>query len=139
MDFADVMGCPVLGHEYGNIPDRQEFPEALKARHNMKLLIAHQGGAFAADTRACAPIIRNHENAYMEICGSLDNQLPMEVMAELVGEDKLIFGTDMISLDPKYDLGKIAFSQLPDSAKEKIFAGNFLNTLQDSQMGKIVL
>ena len=139
MDFADEMGCPVLCHEYGNIPDRAEFVEALKTRHNMKLLIAHQGGAFAADTRACAPIIRDHENAYMEICGSLDNQLPMEIMAELVGEDKLIFGTDMISLDPKYDLGKIAFSPLPDSAKEKIFAGNFLNTLRDSQMGKIVL
>lgn len=139
MDFADEMGCPVLCHEYGNIPDRAEFVEVLKTRHNMKLLIAHQGGAFAADTRACAPIIRDHENAYMEICGSLDNQLPMEIMAELVGEDKLIFGTDMISLDPKYDLGKIAFSPLPDSAKEKIFAGNFLNTLRDSQMGKIVL
>ena len=139
MDFADEMGCPVLCHEYGNIPDMAEFVEVLKTRHNMKLLIAHQGGAFAADTRACAPIIRDHENAYMEICGSLDNQLPMEIMAELVGEDKLIFGTDMISLDPKYDLGKIAFSPLPDSAKEKIFAGNFLNTLRDSQMGKIVL
>ena len=139
MDFADEVGCPVLCHEYGNIPDRREFVEALKNRHNMKLLIAHQGGAFAGETRACAPIIRDHENAYMEFCGSIDNALPAEVIAELVGEDKLIFGTDMISLDPKYDLGRIVFSPLADRAKEKILALNFLKLTQVSQMGTVRL
>lgn len=137
MDFADEMGCPVLCHEYGNIPDRKEFVQALKTRHNMKLLIAHQGGAFAADTRDCAPIIRDHENAYMELCGSLDNQLPVEVIVDLVGENRVIFGTDAISLDPKYELGKVAFSPLEDAAKRKIFAGNYLRVLQYSYMGKI--
>ena len=139
MDFADEMGCPVLCHEYGNIPDRKEFVEALKTRHNMKLLIAHQGGGFAADTRACAPIIRDHENAYMEICGSLDNALPVEAIADMAGEDKVIFGTDAINLDPKYELGKVAFASLTDDAKKKIFAENYLKVLQYSQMGKIHL
>jgi predicted TIM-barrel fold metal-dependent hydrolase len=139
MDFADEMGCPVLCHEYGNIPDRKEFVEALKTRHNMKLLIAHQGGGFATDTRACAPIIRDHENAYMEICGSLDNAFPVEAIVELAGEDKVIFGTDAINLDPKYELGKVAFSPLPEEIKKKIFAENYLKVLQYSQMGNIIL
>ena len=139
MDFADEMGCPVLCHEYGNIPNRAEFVEALKTRHAMKLLIAHQGGGFAADTRACAPIIRDHENAYMEICGSLDNSLPVEAIADMVGEDKVIFGTDAINLDSKYELGKVAFSTLDDHIKEKIFAGNYLHILKHSQMGNIKL
>ena len=137
MDFANERRCPVLCHEYGNIPDRQDFVCALKTRHDMKLLIAHQGGGFAADTRACAPIIRSHENAYMELCGSLDNQLPVEAIVELVGADKLIFGTDAINLDPKYEIGKVAFSTLPDSVKQKLFAQNYLALLSDSQMGKI--
>ena len=137
MDFADEMGCPVLCHEYGNIPDRAEFVKALKTRHNMKLLIAHQGGGFAADTRACAPIIRDHENAYMEICGSLDNALPLEAIVDLAGEDKVIFGTDAINLDPKYELGKVAFSPLSDAVKKKIFAENYLKVLQYSRMGTI--
>ena len=137
MDFADEMGCPVLCHEYGNIPDRAEFVKALKTRHNMKLLIAHQGGGFAADTRACAPIIRDHENAYMEICGSLDNALPLESIVDLAGEDKVIFGTDAINLDPKYELGKVAFSPLSDAVKKKIFAENYLKVLQYSRMGTI--
>lgn len=138
MDFADEMGCPVLCHEYGNIPDRREFVTALKTRHNMKLIIAHQGGGFAADTRACAPIITDHENAYMEICGSLDNALPMEAIVDMVGEDKVIFGTDAINLDPKYELGKVAFSTLEDRVKRMIFAQNYLHLLNSSQMGTIV-
>ena len=137
MDFANEAGCPVLCHEYGNIPDKKEFVQALKTRSNMKLLIAHQGGGFAAETRACAPIIRDYENAFMEICGSLDNALPLEAIVEMVGEDKVIFGTDAINLDPKYELGKVAFAPLPDHIKRKIFAENYLKVIQSSQMGKI--
>ena len=139
MDFADEVSCPVLCHAYGNIPARTEFLEALKHRHRMKLLIAHQAGGLAPYTRACAPIIRDHENAYMELCGSLDNALPVEALAELAGEDKLIFGTDAINLDPKYELGKVAFSPLPDETKKKIFATNYQSLLSTSQMGTIHL
>ena len=110
---------------------------ALSTRHNMKLLIAHQGGGFAADTHDCAPIIRDHENAYMEICGSLDNSLPVETIVDMAGEDKVLFGTDAINLDPKYELGKVAFSRLPDDIKKKLFATNYLKVLQYSQMGNI--
>lgn len=137
MDFADEVGCPVLCHEYGNIPDKKEFVQALKTRHNMKLLIAHQGGGFASETRVCAPIICDYENAFMEICGSLDNALPLEAIVDMVGEDKVIFGTDAINLDPKYELGKVAFAPLPDHIKRKIFAANYLKVIQSSQMGKI--
>lgn len=139
MDFADEVGCPVLCHIYANVPDKQEFPQALKQRHNMQLIIAHQGGSFASETRSCAPIVRDHENAAMELCGSLDNSLGTEQILELVGEDKVIFGTDAINLDPKYELGKVAFSPLSDEVKKKLFAGNYLRLLTHSQMGKITL
>ena len=75
----------------------------------------------------------------MEICGSLDNALPVEAIVDMVGEDKVIFGTDAINLDPKYELGKVAFAPLSDAIKKKIFAENYLKVLQYSQMGKINL
>ncbi len=139
MDFADEMGCPVLLHIYANNPDKNEIPMALKHRHRMQLIVAHQGGAFASETRSCAPIIRDHENASMELCGSLDNSLGTEQIVELVGEDKVIYGTDAISMDAKYELGKVALAPLTDEVKRKIFAGNYLRLLQNSQMGKIQL
>ena len=137
MDFANEVKCPVLCHEWGDIPKRSGFEEALKTRHEMKLIIAHQGGGSADDTRACAPIIQNHENAYMELCGSLYNQMPVEQIAELVGVEKVIFGTDCIDLDPKYDFGRVAFSPMDDEAKKKIFAENYLRLLETSGMGRI--
>lgn len=139
MDFADEVGCPVLCHVYANVPALEEFTDAIRNRHNMQLIIAHQGGGFAKYTRRTAPLIRDHENAWMEICGSLDNQLDMESMVELVGEDKLIFGTDAINLDPKYEIGKVALSTLSDTVKKKIFAENYLRLLKNSQMGRIHL
>ncbi len=138
-DFANEMGCPVLIHIYANVPNKNEIPVMLKNRHNMQLIVAHQGGAFAQETRACAPIIRDFENAYMELCGSMDNSLGTEQIVELVGEDKVIYGTDAINLDPKYELGKVAFAPLSDEVKKKIFAENYLNLLKNSQMGKIKL
>ena len=138
MDFADETGCPILFHEWGNIPDRKGFEEALKTRHNMKLIIAHQGGGSAADTRACAPIITSYENAYMELCGSLENQYPVEGIIDLVGEDKVIFGTDLIDLDPKYELGRVMFAEMSDEIKEKVFSLNYLKLLETSQLGKIL-
>lgn len=138
MDFANEMNCPVLCHEYDNIPDRKEFIKAVEKRHNMKLIIAHQGGGYALDTKDCAPIVRENPNVYMELCGSLDNSLSVDEIVNLVGEDKLIFGTDAINLDPKYDFGKVAFCNLDDTVKKKIFAENYLSLLEDSQMGKIV-
>lgn len=139
LDFADEVGCPVLCHIWNNIPDRSGIPAALRNRHNMKFMVAHQGGGREKDTYACVPIIRDHENAYMELCGSLFNRIPVEGLAELVGVDKLIFGTDAIDLDAKFELGKVAFSPLDDAAKKKIFAENFLRISKDSQMSHIVL
>lgn len=139
MDFADEMGCPVLCHIWGEEPRHCDIETALKTRHNMKFIIAHQGGGEEKYTRIAAPIVTGYENAYLELCGSMDNRLGVKSIAEMVGEDKVIFGTDAINLDPKYELGKVALSPLNDSTKRKIFSENYLSILNSSAMGRIKL
>ena len=139
MDFADEVGCPILCHVWGDDPKHRDIDDALKKRHNMKFIIAHQGGGDVKHTRMTAPIINGYENAYMELCGSMDNRFGVEDIVDMIGEDKVIFGTDSINLEPKYELGKVAFSPLDDSVKKKIFAENYLSILKDSQMGTIKL
>ena len=139
MDFANEMRCPILCHIWGRDPKHSDIEDALKKRHNMKFIIAHQGGGGAKYTRIAAPIVSGYENCYMELCGSMDNQLPVEALVEMMGEDRVIFGTDAINLDPKYELGKVAFSPLSDDVKKKIFAENFLRLLEKSQLGHICL
>ena len=137
MDFADEMKCPVLCHVWWKDPKHEDIEEAVRRRHGMKFIIAHQGGGEARFTNLAAPIVREYENAYLELCGSMDNQYGVEKIVSLVGEDRVIFGTDAINLDPKYEIGKVALSPLSDDVKKKIFAENYLRLLADSAMGKI--
>ena len=139
MDFADEVGCPVLCHIWGSSPKHADIASALKTRHNMKFIMAHQGGGYVKFTNIATPIVNDNENCYMELCGSLYNKYGVEDIVNLVGEDKVIFGTDAINLDPKYEIGKVAFSPLEDRIKEKIFALNYINLLKDSKLSKIEL
>ena len=139
LDFADEMSCPVLCHIWGDGPKHTDIEDILKKRHKLKFICAHQGGGSVPYTDMTVPIVRNHENAYLELCGSFGNQYGIEDLVELFGEDRIIFGTDVTNLDPKYELGKVAFAPVSDDIKKKIFAENYLEILRTSQMGKIVL
>lgn len=138
-DFANEVSCPLLCHNYGGDPPLAHMIAFAEKRPNLTLLIAHQGGGYENYTDEAAPFVRQMPNVYMELCGSLYNRYGFDDIMELVGEDKMIFGTDAIDLDPGFDFGKLAFSTIPDSAKKKIFAENFLHILDRSQLGKIVL
>lgn len=138
-DFANEVGCPVLCHTFSDLPPIKMTAALAENRPKLKLLIAHQGGGHAEQTRIAAQYVRQMPNVYMELCGSLFNTMSFAEIRELVGEDKLIFGTDAIDLDPRFDFGRVAFSSMPDTAKKKIFAENYLKLLETSQLGKIVL
>ena len=137
LDVADEMHCPVLVHTWKNDPPIEEFEDVVKRRHNMKLVLAHQCGGFAENVDMYVPLIQNYPNFYVELCGSLNNTYSVDEIAERFGADRLIFGTDFMNLDAKYELGRVAFSELSDPEKEMIFAENFLNLLKDSRMGRI--
>lgn len=138
-DFANEVGCPLLMHTWADDPSVASMAKLAETHPELTLLMAHQGGGKEADTLRAAPFVRQIPNLYMELCGSLYNCLSFSDIADLVGTDKMIFGTDAIDLDPRFDFGRLAFSDLPDEAKERIFAGNFLHILEKSQLGKINL
>ena len=137
MDFAAEAGCPILCHVWGNEPKHSDIDEAAERRPNMKFIIAHQGGGYPQYTDSAAEIVRRHEHVYMELCGSMDNRYSIGKIVSLVGEDKVIFGTDGINLDPKYELGKVGLSSIDDRIKRKIFAENYLRILKGSHLGSI--
>lgn len=137
MDAALELNCPVLCHVWGNGPSVFELETALKKRQDLKLIIAHQGGGSAQCTYECADLVKSYPNVRMELCGSLENSLGVEEIVDLVGEDRVIFGTDAVNLDPKFELGRVAFAPLTDKVKEKIFALNYLELLKGSEMSRI--
>lgn len=137
LDFADEMRCPVLMHIWENTPPQTQIRDVLQRHHDLHLIVAHQGGGSAKQTDGLVPIMQEFENVSMELCGSLFNTYAVEDLARLVGAQRLIFGTDSINLDMRYDFGKVAFSPMPDADKEAIFAENFLRLTERSAMGKL--
>lgn len=136
-DFANETGCPILCHTWGNTPTLEVLRDMAETHPRLNILCAHQGGGSRELTFRAAPIVREVPNFHLEICGSLWNELGIEDIVEMIGEDRVIFGTDVINLDARFDFGRVAFSPLSDEAKEKIFAGNYLRLLEKSQMGSI--
>lgn len=139
LDFAVEHRCPVLSHTWCNNPTMADIEAVVKPRPDLKLIMAHQGGGRAEFTDAYVKLMRDYPNLFMETCGSLYNRYGMEDMVELAGEDRVIFGTDMINLDPRFDFGRVVFSTLSDEVKQKLLAGNYLRLLADSQLGTISL
>ena len=137
MDFAQEISCPVLCHLWEDSPPLKLVEKALNKRPGLKFVAAHQGGGSAGRTDELANLMSEYPNLYLELCGSLFNSYSIEEMVNLVGESRIIYGSDMINLDPRYDLGKVLFSSLDDGIKRKILADNFLELIRDSGMGKI--
>jgi len=138
-DFANEVGCPLLLHSWADNPSTKSMAKLAQDHPNLNLLIAHQGGGKADDTLRTVPYMKDIPNIYMELCGSLHNTLSFSDIAQLVGTDRMIFGTDAVDLDPRFDFGRLALSDLSDEDKKKIFAGNYLRLLEHSQLGKIKL
>lgn len=136
-DFANERSCVVLTHTWANNPPLSEVEELAEKHPNLKLLCAHQGGGAANLSYKLAEIMIRQPNLYLEICGSLSNPLAMEDFVEIAGEDRVIYGSDLINLDMRYEFGRVVFSTLSDTIKKKILSGNFLALLRNSQMGKI--
>lgn len=136
-DFADERSAVVLTHTWGDTPPLTDVERLATEHPHMKLLCAHQGGGAKPLSIRLASIIQRQANLFMEICGSLINPLAIEDLVELAGEDRVVYGSDLINLDPRYDFGRVVFSPLPDSVKRKLLSGNYLSLLRDSQMGRI--
>ena len=106
---------------------------------NLNLIIAHQGGGKEPDTIRTAHYNKEIPNLYIDLCGSQHNTLSFSDIADLVGADRMIFGTDAVDLDPRFDFGRLALRDLDDEDNKQIFAGNYLRLLENSQLGKIKL
>ena len=139
LDFAAEAGCPVLVHVWAGDPTFADIERAAQRNPALKLIMAHQGGGSAPCTDAYAALMRRYPNLYLEICGMLYTIYGIEDLVNLAGEDRVIYGSDMINLDPRFDLGAVIFSTLDDAVKRKLLAGNYLRLLEGSQMGKITL
>ncbi len=126
LEIAAELGMPVLVHI---TPD--ECDHLMTHVPEVRLVMAHMGGHPWAlgDWQRAIAVAARHENLLLDTATSqIDNGM-IEQAVEVIGPERIIFGTDMPLLDPFTQLAKVTGADLDDRAKALILGGNLARIL----------
>jgi len=96
---------------------------------DVRWVIAHAGGSFAwADIAIEA--MKKYPNVYAELTFTSVPLGIIEYISEHVGDDRIVYGSDLPMRDPRQQLGWVVYSRLPLSSKKKILGENAYRVIQ---------
>ncbi len=120
--------------EYGNKnglyalihPSRSDLLEVDKLAEkykNVRWVIAHAGGSYPMADMVIA-VMKKHKNVFAEITLTPVPLGVIEYMVAALGDDRLLYGSDLPMRDPRQQLGWLVFSDLPLESKKRILGQN---------------
>ena len=132
-EAALALGWPILLHSYyrthGESPPRESPPmeiTQLALRYpEGQFIMAHMGAQFEHGLRAVAEC----PNLAVDYAGSINEKGAYEMGLELLGPDRVIFGSDLPSADYYVNAGRVLELEVSDLVKQQIFADNILRIL----------
>lgn len=117
-EFAHERGLPVLSHDsVGHL----EGPAKRYAQ--AKVVIAHSISS-PEMLRAATALAASQPNVYLDICGSPLVYGALELAVEKVGAGRILFGTDLPFIDPRPQVGRVAFAKIAEADKLRILGEN---------------
>jgi len=120
-EFANSLGIPVLIHGYGG---REILERILRHYPNARIIAAHVGGWDGKSENPAIELAKDYENLYLDLASSIAYRNAFEKMVEMVGADRILYGSDMPLLDPGYQLGRVVRSGLSEEDMGKILSSN---------------
>jgi len=98
----------------------------LAQRHpDIKLICGHTGGDWERGIREIAPI----KNTFSDLAGSDPVNGYTEMAVRELGEDRIIYGSDVSGRSFASQQAKVYGADISDEAKQKIFSGNLIGLL----------
>lgn len=107
-----------------NISDGGHLAELGRRYPEAQLICAHVGGG--GDWEWTIKALRHAENVYLDTSGSVTDEGMIEMAADALGADRLLFGCDM---SMTAGVGKIRAADLGAADKAKILGGNMQRIL----------
>lgn len=133
VELAIELGVPILhhaGHGHYPIPQQPRISDGghlaeLGRRYpEARLICAHVGGG--GDWEWTIKALRHAPNVFLDTSGSVTDEGIVEMAAEILGVDRLLFGCDM---SMTAGVGKIRAARLSPQAKQKVLGGNMTRLL----------
>jgi len=127
VERAIELGVPILQHTFikatGNYETEstpwhlvnlaQRYPEA-------SFIMAHSGGDWLRGLR----IVRHVENIGVDVCGGHPERGQAELAVELLGAERVIFGSDAGGRSFASQLAKVIGADIPEQDRQLILGGN---------------
>ena len=123
-EFANEHHLPLLSHTSTNGKNPvKAFEKLAETYPNVSMILGHSGfGSEGADQSIEAA--KKSQNIYLEITGSVIVYGTLERMVEELGAERVLFGTDLPFIDPRPQLGRVAFAKITDEEKRQILGRN---------------
>ncbi|MEU7828915.1 amidohydrolase family protein [Nonomuraea sp. NPDC049129] len=124
------LGLPVLAHGQTDSPwsDPAQFA-AVAARHPAVPLLMGHTGLWAYGFARAARLAADHPNLYLEICGSKMTGRWIARLVDMIGADRVLFGSDACFLDLRTGFGRIALAPLTDADRTLVQGANLARLL----------
>ncbi len=134
VELAIELGIPILHHaghshyfvvEQPRLSDGGHLAELSQRYPEAMLICAHVGGG--GDWEWTIKALRHAPGVYLDTSGSVVDEGMIEMAAEILGVERLLFGCDM---SMTAGIGKIRGAQLSEEAKRKIQGENMEEILK---------
>jgi hypothetical protein len=129
--YAEKHHLPVLIHTWNdqwNAPSM--LAEIVKKYPNAKFLLGHSGGGTPGRLEA-EQLALEYPNVYLEFCGTFCSDRSLVKAYELLGPERIIFGSDTGAHNEAYELGGLLSLPLPDKQLIPALHDNLENILKD--------
>ncbi|MCC7355888.1 MAG: amidohydrolase [Anaerolineae bacterium] len=129
--FAAAHRCPLLSHSWGTEPTcpPERFEVVARAYPDVPIILGHSGGGPWSAVEKAIAVARACPNVYLDLTNSRMYPAMVERIVEAVGAEQVLYGSDMPFLDPRAQLGRLAYSQVSPGAKRAIMGGNMLRLM----------
>ncbi len=133
LEYINEKGAIALVHVY-TLNEVKEIEKTIINYPEAKIIIAHSGTE--SGYKLTAELIKNHKNAYCDICMGSPRTNLLEHLVKYGDDNKILFGSDTPLTDPAVSFGRIMLSDIPDKSKEKILGLNFINLIENYSLCK---
>lgn len=123
-EYANEHCLPILSHTgTGGMNPIRSFEKLAEEYLDAIIILGHSG--FGSEgARQSIEAGRKYPNIYAEITGSVVVYGTLERMVRELGADRVLFGTDLPFLDPRPQVGRVAFAKISDEDKRLVLGLN---------------